>query len=87
VFVDWQNFAHWSDDEVERLLNLIESGRPTREIARALARSETDLQEQARFLEVQLPEHREIRVLTKTADSSAVSVTIHYASCLPRAME
>ena len=64
---------------MERLLNLIESGRATCEIARALGLSETDLQQQARFLGVQLPEHHEMHVLTQTADSCAASATIHYA--------
>jgi hypothetical protein len=73
------NFASWNDEDVERLLRLIESGSPVNDITRALGRSEADLAQQARFLGVHLPHHEEMRVLTRTSDSSTASSTIHYA--------
>ena len=71
--------AHWSDDEVERLLRMIESGRSMHDLACALGRSQRDLEKQAQFLGVHIPEHGEVPVLTRTSDSSTASATIHYA--------
>jgi hypothetical protein len=82
VPADFSNFAPWGDDEVERMLRLIESGSSMRDLCRALNRSEVDLEQQAQFLGVLLPEHEELSVLTRTADSSAATSTIHYAPFL-----
>jgi hypothetical protein len=70
---------HWSDEEVERLLRLIESGSPLAELSRVLGRSEANVEQQANFLGVLIPRHEELSVQTRTADSSSVSATIHYA--------
>ena len=42
---------------MERLLRLIESGRSMHDLARALGRSESDLEKQAQFLGVHIPQH------------------------------
>lgn len=77
---DLPNFAPWSDEEVERLLRLIEGGGSMNDLVRVLGRNENDLEQQARFLGVHLPQHEELPVLTRTSDSSkASSTTIHYA--------
>ena len=73
------SFAFWNDEDVERLLRLIEGGSSVNDIICALGRSEADLAQQARFLGVHLPHHEEMRVLTRTSDSSTASSTIHYA--------
>jgi hypothetical protein len=72
-------FPSWNDDDVERLLRLIESGSSVNEITGALGRSEVDVTQQARFLGVHLPSRERSRVLTRTSDSSVVSSTIRYA--------
>lgn len=76
--VDIPNFSPWSDEEVERLLRLIESGSSLAELSRALGRSEPSVEQQAKFLGVLIPQHEELAVLTRTADSSSSSSTIHY---------
>jgi hypothetical protein len=83
VPTDPQGFAHWSDEEVEQLLRLIESGSSMNDLSRALGRSESDLERQARFLGVHIPQHGEVAVQTTTSDSSTLSATIHYAPSLP----
>jgi hypothetical protein len=77
--------AHWSDEEVERLLRLIESGSSMHDLARILHRSENDLEMQAHFLGVHIPQHGEMPILTRTSDSSTASATIHYAPFLQSA--
>ena len=72
------DFSHWSDEEVEKLLRLIESGSSLADLARALGRSESDLERETRFLSVQIPQHGPLS--TRTADSSAMTATIH---CVP----
>ena len=74
---------HWSDEEVEKLLRLIESGSSIHDLARTLRRSEDDLEQQAHFLGVHIPQHGEMPVLTRTSDSSMASATIHYAPFRP----
>ena len=73
------NFASWSDEDVERLLRMIESGRSVNDMTRVLGRDEADVAREAQFLGVHLPGHEEMRVLTRTTDSSKASTTIHYA--------
>lgn len=73
------DFAPWSDEEVERLLRLIETGTPMAELCRALGRSDLDLEQQAQFLGVHLPQHDARTLLTRTSDSSSCSSTIQYA--------
>ena len=77
--MDLPNFTPWGDEEVERLLRLIESGSSLAELSRALGRSEANIEEQANFLGVLIPRHEELSVQTRTADSSSASATIHYA--------
>jgi hypothetical protein len=67
--------APWSDEDVERLLRLIESGCSMAELSRALGRSEVALEQEARFLGVLLPRHGAVHVSTRTADSSSASST------------
>lgn len=61
------------------MLRLIEGGSSLHDIARVLDRSESELEQEASFLGVLLPQHEAISVSTHTADSSAASATIHYA--------
>ena len=68
---------------MERLLRLIESGSSLADLARALGRSESDLEEETRFLSVQIPQHETISTFTRTADSSAMTATIHCAPVIP----
>jgi predicted transcriptional regulator len=82
--VNLPDFSPWSDEDVERLLSLIESAASTHDIAQALGRNESDLQKQARFLGVLLPEHEETGVITRTADSSSTNSTIRYVPFRPR---
>ena len=77
--MDSPNLSPWSDEEVERLLRLIESGSSLAEMSRTLGRGEQDIELQAKFLGVLVPCHEELSVQTRTADSSAASATIHYA--------
>ena len=79
VPMELPNFTAWTDEDVERLLQLIESGSSLHDLTRQLGRNEADLAQQARFLGVHLPQHEEMRVLTRTTDSSRASSTIHYA--------
>ena len=81
------NFAPWSDAEVERLLSLVETGGSTSNIAQALGRSEADIKRQARFLGVQLSEHQETGLLTRTVDSSSKNSAIRYVPFRPRPTE
>jgi len=76
---DSAEFAHWSDEDVERLLRLIEGGSSLAELSRVLERSEADVERQARFLGVMVPQHEALAVQTRTTDSGKVSATIHYA--------
>ena len=69
----------WDDDEVEKLLRLIEGGNSLSDLSRLLGRSEYDVEQQAQFLGVLLPQHEAMSVSTYTEDSSAISATIHYA--------
>jgi hypothetical protein len=82
VFERLSDSAHWSDEEVEKLLRLVESGSSMHDLARTLGRSESDLERQAQFLGVHIPQHGEMQILTRTSDSSTVSATIHYAPFL-----
>lgn len=77
--VDSPDLSPWSDEEVERLLRLIESGSNLAELSRSLDRDEREIELEAHFLGVHIPCHEELPVLTRTADSSAASATIHYA--------
>jgi hypothetical protein len=77
--VDSTDFSPWGDDDVEQLLRLIESGSSLAELSLILGRSQPDVERQAHFLGVLVPEHGELAVSTRTVDSSAVSATIHYA--------
>jgi hypothetical protein len=79
VPVEPSNLTPWSDEDVEQLLRLIESGSSLAELSRALGRSEYDVEQQAQFLGVLIPRHEELAVQTRTADSSSISATIHYA--------
>ena len=64
---------------MEKLLRLIESGSSLADLARALGRSESDLEEETRFLSVQIPQHEPISRSTRTADSSEMTATFHCA--------
>jgi hypothetical protein len=81
--VDSLKLSPWSEDEVERLLRLIESGSNLTELSRSLDRNERDIELQAKFLGVLIPCHEELSVQTRTADSCSVSATIHYAPFNP----
>lgn len=81
--VNSPNVSPWGDEEVERLLRLIETGSSLAELSRTLGRGEQDIESQADFLGVLVPRHEELSVQTRTADSSAVSATIHYAPFAP----
>ena len=76
--VEFPNGSRWSEEEVEKMLRLIEGGSSLHEIARVLARTERELEQEAGFLGVMLPQHEPLPVSTHTADSS-MSSTIHYA--------
>ena len=65
------------------MLRLIEGGSCLHEIARVLSRTEGDIEQQACFLGVLIPQHGTLRIWTRTADSSEVSATIHYAPFAP----
>ena len=69
----------WGEDDVERLLRLIESGSSVEELSRVFGRTEVEVERQARFLGVLIHRHEELPVQTRTADSSCESATIHYA--------
>jgi hypothetical protein len=83
VPVDSPKLSPWSDDEVERLLRLIESGSNLTELSRSLGRHERDIESEASFLGVMVPCHEELSVQTRTVDSCSVSATIHYAPFNP----
>lgn len=68
---------------MERLLRLIESGSSMHDLARILDRAEIDLEREAQFLGVHIPQHGAMPILTRTSDSSTASATIHYAPFLP----
>lgn len=61
------------------MLRLIESGSSLHDLARVLGRTEGDIEQKTSFLGVLLPQHEAMPIWTRTADSSAVSATIHYA--------
>ena len=71
-------FTPWSDEDVERLLRLIESGTSVDDLTRSLGREEVDVAQKAHYLGVHLPGHEQLPVLTRTSDSSRASATIHY---------
>jgi hypothetical protein len=79
VSADFPNASFWSDDEVEEMLLLIEQGSSLHDLMRLLGRTAAELEHEARFLGVMLPQHGAMSVSTTTADSSSVSATIHYA--------
>ncbi len=61
------------------MVRLIEGGSSLHEIARMLGRTESDIEQQASFLGVLIPQHAAIRIWTQTTDSSEASAIIHYA--------
>jgi hypothetical protein len=81
--VDSPSLSPWSDDEVERLLRLIESGSNLTELSRSLGRGEPEIESEASFLGVMVPSHEELSVQTRTVDSCSVSATIHYVPFNP----
>ena len=76
---EFTHSSSWSDEDVEKMLRLIELGSSLRDIIRLLGRTEAELAQEAAFLGVMLPRQGAMTVSTTTADSSAVSATIHYA--------
>jgi len=79
VPAEFPSGAAWSDDDVEKMLRLIEGGSSLHELARLLGRTDGDIAQQASFLGVLIPQHEALRIWTRTADSSGVSASIHYA--------
>jgi hypothetical protein len=79
VPAEFPNGSRWSDEDVEKMLRLIESGSSLHDLMRFLGRTEAELTQEAFFLGVMLPRHGAMSVSTTTADSSEVSSTIHYA--------
>jgi hypothetical protein len=79
VPAEYTHSSLWSDEDVEKMLRLIELGSSLRDIIRLLGRTEAELTREAAFLGVMLPRHGAMTVSTTTADSSAASATIHYA--------
>jgi hypothetical protein len=79
VPAEFPNGSRWSDEDVEKMLRLIEGGSSLHDLMRFLGRTEAELTQEAFFLGVMLPQHGAMSVSTTTADSSAASATIHYA--------
>ena len=61
------------------MFRLIEVGSSLQDLARVMGRTEGDIEQQAAFLGVRIPHHEALRVLTRTTDSCAASLTVHYA--------
>jgi hypothetical protein len=77
VPVDCPTAPSWSDDEVEKLLRLIENGVPSRDIAHILNRDRADVEQKASFLGVSL-RRVTASTLTCTADSAAASALVSF---------
>lgn len=78
VPAEFSSSVAWSDDDVEKMLRLIEGGASARALARIMGRNKGDIEQQASFLGVLLPQHEAMPFWTRTTDSAVASATIHY---------
>ena len=78
----------WTEEEVEKLIGLIEGGASFGELVSRLGCTETELQQGASYLGVLLPKHESVPIATLTANSSPAhseGSTIHLAPTVPLA--
>jgi len=75
--------SHWTDEEVEALIALIEQGLSFSDIVSRLGRDPAEVEHEAFFLGVSLPRHEAVPVSTHTGNSSGISIiagsTLHFA--------
>ena len=72
----------WSDDEIERLVEWIETGATLEELASRLGRSEKEVQEYGSYLGLLLPEHTAKMVGSLELSTDVRNRSIYCASVL-----
>ena len=80
--------SHWTDEEVEALIHLIEQGLAFTDIVSRLGRHPAEVEIEATFLGVSLPRHEAVPVSTHTGNSSGICIvagsTFHFAPGVSR---